>query len=53
MQTVAGTEKKVPVEDIIEYCGSKETMTAVVKTRIRTTVRAVSHIYIGDFHARI
>lgn len=50
-QTVNNKEQKVPVEDIIEYTNNNGTITAVVKTRARTTVRLAQSIFIGDIYA--
>ena len=50
-QTVNNKEQKVPVEDIIEYTNNNGIITAVVKTRARTTVRLAQSIFIGDTYA--
>lgn len=46
--TVAGSEQKVPVEEVISYSGLGENTTLVVKTRHRTTVRFSKNVFFGD-----
>lgn len=46
--TVAGSEQKVPVEEVISYSGLGENTMLVVKTRHRTTVRFSKNVFFGD-----